>query len=62
MSEWISVKDRLPEKSGMYIIYNPKWHFENRVFASYFHSLPSMWTYSGVTHWMPLPERPKEEE
>ena len=57
MSEWISVKDRLPEPWVEVLVYrgedwtvvscevdtNGKWlHFFN------------------ITHWMPLPEPPKE--
>jgi hypothetical protein len=72
MSEWISVKDRLPAKNqkvlaswaGEYVaelIYaysetsprayknGPRWEWQGR-------SVP-MWN---ITHWMPLPEPPKE--
>lgn len=50
MSEWISVKDRLPEEQGYYIdiVYfrgKTKWAKGNE----------------RVTHWMPLPELPKGE-
>ena len=62
---WISVKDRLPEKNGRYLVY------ENGVVysAEYEKNRPdSEWTddYEGyldmmVSHWMPLPEPPEEE-
>jgi Protein of unknown function (DUF551) len=66
MSEWISVKDRLPEESQDALafddcgvihmaIYSPeglvyRWHCDT--YGLYPHE---------VTHWMPLPEPPKEQ-
>lgn len=69
-NKWISVNDRLPEKNGMYLIFSPYTNKEggivycnrfltkgNPIFpANSFESL------SKVTHWMPLPEPPKESE
>ena len=62
MSKWISVKDRLPEKIGYYIccldngtIKVCKWIYGIR---------NGMWdnpNWTTVTHWMPLPEPPKED-
>lgn len=59
MTEWISVKDKLPEKEGKYLTYD-KWgyilikhyrskgkRFSNLITNRYL-----------VTHWMPLPETP----
>ena len=58
MGEWICVKDRLPEAAGWYLVFyngsemqvaffkGKKWPFDNH--------------YHKVTHWMPLPEPPKE--
>lgn len=65
---WISVKDRLPEKSGTYLCYQPK--------AAYICALNTVrWStqrgwmgkevgsrIEGIEYWMPLPEPPKEEE
>ena len=57
---WISVKDRLPNVAGWYLVFyngskmqvaffkGKKWPFDN-----YYHK---------VTHWMPLPEPPKEDD
>lgn len=76
MSEWISVKDRLPEKylpmsKRNYLVIvqeirggflHNDTHFEIAEFrdtmidANYF----SIKTNGIVTHWMPLPEPPKE--
>ena len=65
MSEWISVKDRLPVEGKFYIV-----HGNGEVFVgAYFPSSPGHWAVhtklgptwlDGVAHWMPLPEPPKE--
>ena len=97
MSEWISVKDRLPEEDGRYLTYwlfdigkkvfpvysitnfaNNLWE-EAVVLAGLFskgdinreeHSRPGWYLVDDedemcedtcITHWMPLPEPPKEE-
>lgn len=56
---WVSVKDRLPEKAGWYLVYyngsdmavaffkGKTWPFDNH--------------YHKITHWLTLPEPPKEE-
>lgn len=60
-NEWISVKDRLPEKHGWYLVFKHRrfsiaewtgdcWYNEN--------DLPI--DDIVITHWMPLPEPPKE--
>jgi len=68
MGEWISVKDKLPDKAGRYLI-----HVENTV---NYHRLPddiviAVWVikkwgfdgmeYNRVTHWKPLPQKPESE-
>lgn len=74
MSEWISVKDRLPDECDNLVlaIANGKpcrniTLEDAYVLASY---VPNegwiidewpMWEEAEVTHWMPLPEPPKEE-
>lgn len=69
MSEWISVKDRLPEKTGkqrgFYLVALSNGvvkelayefeHYNNMLFDVGWHE-----TAYPVTHWMPLPEPPKE--
>lgn len=66
---WVSVKDRLPDKSGSYLVM-----LEN-VFVThlsmnvhYWNAKDEYWRGSeahsrivGISHWMPLPEPPKEE-
>lgn len=64
---WISVKDRLPEEPGRYLCWFGKNTFA--VGASivpyipdlhWFASLESLERYENVTHWMPMPEPPRE--
>ena len=60
--EWISVKDRLPEKWEDVLICNCYsevdtdmiWENPSGSFEFYFEG-------GNVTHWMPLPEPPKED-
>jgi len=65
MSEWISVKDRLPKESTrknllMYIISS---NIDKVVFVSFF--IKGEWVlgknnaFKNITHWMPLPKPPK---
>lgn len=67
--EWISVKDRLPDKNGDFLAYvpNEKDNTKERVETLYYMDINNWFKgdyYSrkvyGVTHWMPLPEPPKE--
>ncbi len=71
-SGWISVKERLPDKSGKYIVYNG---FSGNVYQAKFYTYGAMRIIDGksvvghwgqrdkgknITHWQPLPEPPKE--
>jgi hypothetical protein len=59
MSEWISVKDRLPEEAGYYLVYpRDKYHTSwfNRGFA-----VTTLYSIK-VTHWMPLPQPPETDK
>lgn len=57
---WIPVTERLPERGQEVIVYSGgilsptvfAYHFWNKDFTSWAH----------ITHWMPLPEPPKEVE
>ena len=72
MSEWISVKDRLPEESGRYLVADFKrYYFEvlhfskdHGVFNAYdsFSPEESNANHIKVPYWMPLPEPPEEEQ
>lgn len=83
MPEWISVKDRLPDKNGRYLcckesvcggeyidicsfaknLYKvDKYDFKGMKRMGWY-TYDSEWGYGemcGVTHWMPLPDLPKE--
>lgn len=70
MSEWISVKDRLPKIGQMVLIYNAaQYPFHVSIFERWESDsdLPKVFyacgdedagEYCDVTHWMPLPESP----
>jgi hypothetical protein len=64
MSEWISVKDELPEPNEIYLVHCPSWSDDECAVCLFENG---KWYYdhdseinSYVTHWMPLPEPPKE--
>jgi hypothetical protein len=61
--KWISVKERLPEKAGKYIVCTRKMSVYCTAFR-FFHGKGYFATDSTthITHWMPLPEPPKEGE
>lgn len=62
MSKWISVKDRLPDLDVEVLIFNGEIYkgFRTDMYG------PWIWTHydymptHDVTHWIPLPEPPKE--
>lgn len=68
MGEWISVKDRLPEQFVSVIVYMPNEKPFPTVHEGYladngkWYSAHCMRGIKEITHWMPLPEPPKEEE
>jgi hypothetical protein len=65
--QWISVKDRLPEKDHTVLIYTR----EHEIYMAKIYENNEAWPISNscgccgreekFTHWMPLPEAPKEE-
>ena len=66
VQEWVSVKDRLPEGSGMYIVTANDGHAQ-RVSFVLWQKRNRMWSLTGarsywrVTHWQPMPQPPKED-
>ena len=59
VQEWISVDDRLPDKSMRCLVYTKRGGccgYDITYYNQGFYS-----EYSEVTHWMPLPEPPKGE-
>jgi hypothetical protein len=66
--KWISIKDRLPD-AGQIVIIVWRGHTQNTCYV-YDKHIEQWSTYDGectignnknVTHWMPLPEPPKDE-
>lgn len=72
MSEWISVKDRLPRPENCVLVYRRNLGrpdgYVSIDYATLGHGENLMWVgdyttwKSEVTHWMPLPEPPKGDE
>lgn len=67
MNNWISVKDRLPEIAGAYLVYCAisnvelaHWHVEKFWFIDVNNSIGRAHGLD-VTHWQPLPDKPEEE-
>lgn len=68
MSDWISVKDRLPEKRRNYLtVYQCKHTGSIFVGTDWFipdfghFSKELLWNNSQTLYWMPLPELPESE-
>ena len=61
VQEWVSVKDRFPEESGMYIVTANDGHAQ-RVSFVLWQKRNRMWNLTGarsywrVTHWQPMPQ------
>lgn len=59
MSEWISVKDRLPNRKDKVLVFDQYGNIDVSMFGwTSFDDFDSIETQ--VTHWMPLPEPPRE--
>jgi len=60
--KWISVKERLPDKMGGYIVVNAKYGVVKHGY--WHHGVQRFTTYNDdeltdITHWMPLPDPPE---
>ena len=66
MNEWIPVTERLPEQGKRYLVVRYDYVTETPFVDILWHDAHDLWwnrLYNGqynVTHWMPLPEPPKE--
>lgn len=67
MAEWISVKDRLPEKGGYYLVVTDdamisieEFSKEKLAWLGYDWDNAEVYELIRITHWMPLPEPPEE--
>ena len=62
--EWISVEKRLPDKRGKYLVYGHLPVSRLNVFEIALYENDGKWWTAArteiITHWMPLPEPPKE--
>lgn len=59
MSEWVSVDDKLPDEDENVLAGNYPFgiiHINRLIDKK-----NSKWLYGSITHWMPLPEPPKED-
>ena len=58
---WISVKERLPEDGqAVIVVFEGRWCMMGWRSQGEWYTRPTI-TQMGVTHWIPLPEAPKEE-
>ena len=62
MSEWISVEDRLPNEEGACLIVHSNGSDCGYYFADTKLFDADTYDFPEVTHWMPLPESPKEQD
>ena len=59
--KWIPVTERLPETDGLYLV-SVKNDHKRRYSKTAWYEKQSWFARQDVTHWMPLPEPPKEGE
>lgn len=62
MAEWIATKDRLPEEGQSVLVhYVDGWMPIAFLINGKWYQSGGETSWLSVTHWMPLPEPPKEE-
>ena len=67
MSEWISVKERLPEVGERVLTLDRRGNIRNRRLRTYlngdnYFAPDGLEPGKHITHWMPLPKPPEKEE
>lgn len=62
IQRWIPVSERLPDANGVYLSVDDMGIYSFRVFDPSKRMWKAIWEDEKVTHWMPLPEPPKEGE
>ena len=63
VSEWISVKDRLPEEGENVLTYGARPSYDVVYVNRLIDKKSGEWLYGEyVTHWMPLPQPPTNED
>lgn len=64
--KWISVNDRLPEKSGKYLVCTNRGNVYQTKFYSYPEETGGHWGQKdkgkSITHWMEMPKPPQEKK
>lgn len=60
--QWIKCSERLPEDSGMYLTFNRVYNCVPTGISINLFRRDVHFGTAHVTHWMPIPEPPKEEE
>lgn len=64
--EWISVEDELPDDAYPVLVYIKLWEGQYDILMGYFdggwYSMNDNMIFSGVTHWMPLPDPPEVDD
>lgn len=65
MMKWKDTKHELPDKNGDYLVFIPSEFHDSIMVARYAVDCEMPWrgaqahsAIEGVTHWMPLPEKP----
>ena len=62
-NQWISVEDKLPDELQSVLSFaSYDGVFQSNYRAGNFKKTLVVWEHLNVTHWMPLPEPPKEQE
>ena len=71
MNKWISIKNKLPDNEEIFLVYRGEakdpeielglWNKNKKKFE-YYDSECYGYKIDDVTHWMPLPEPPKESD